>query len=163
MSRVSNSHAERTDATTRAVAVQDVASKPVISIAWHRSVEQAACRLQEKKISALVVVDDIGRCVGLITSSDVARYVAGQYRKCSQELLAENHSVQQKTPTGAFKLEEFPLESVARHMTTCIQTIAPDVTVDQARVMMREQRIHHLVLLDESDRPSGIVSSLDLL
>lgn len=60
-----------------AVRVREVMKEPVITVSPDTAVKNAALLMVEKKIGCLPVVED-GRLVGLVTESDMLRYVADQ-------------------------------------------------------------------------------------
>lgn len=51
---------------------------------------------------------------------------------------------------------------VARVMSTHVYTVAPQADVSTAAQMMREYRVHHVIVTD-GERVVGVLSSLDLL
>ena len=51
---------------------------------------------------------------------------------------------------------------VSRIMSTKVYTVTPDTDVETAAQMMRQYRIHHVVVTD-GNKVVGILSSLDLL
>ncbi|MDH3754562.1 MAG: CBS domain-containing protein, partial [Acidimicrobiia bacterium] len=61
-------------------------------------------------------------------------------------------------------VEEYqPFESIANAMTDRIEMIGPHASLQEAAIAMRENFIHHLVVVDEAMNVVGVVSSLDLL
>ncbi len=73
-----------------AVAVTDVMSSPPVVIPARATVEQAAQVMAERKIGCLPVVVDDERLVGLITETDLLRYLAGvavRYRPLADDRL----------------------------------------------------------------------------
>jgi CBS domain-containing protein len=56
-------------------------------------------------------------------------------------------------------MKDLPLSKV---MTRPLVTVAPDASLDAARVLMEQQHVHHLLVV-EGDRMVGILSSADLL
>lgn len=60
-------------------------------------------------------------------------------------------------------VEEFaPQEGVANAMTPKVLTVGPNALVEEAAMLMRDNFVHHLVVVDE-EAVVGIVSSFDLL
>lgn len=61
-------------------------------------------------------------------------------------------------------VEEYqPQESVSNAMTDRVFTIGPSALVSEAAEAMRDNFIHHLVVVDPEHTVVGIVSSFDLL
>ena len=68
-------HADRdVGSLLRSVAVRDIMSSPVISVAPDDTLEVAARRMLEDKIGSLPVVDG-GRPVGIVTETDLLRQI----------------------------------------------------------------------------------------
>jgi len=65
------------------------------------------------------------------------------------------------TSTDLIK-EHYPESLVARFMTTDVQTVQPDTLIESAAQLMRENEIHHLVVLEEG-KVVGMLSTFDLL
>lgn len=59
----------------RSLAVRDVMSEPAVTIAPDAPVQDAARAMAEKKIGCLPVLEE-GALVGILTESDILRYVA---------------------------------------------------------------------------------------
>ena len=59
--------------------LRDFMRKKLITIEESASVQEAANRMKDKNVSSLVVVDEIGRPLGLITERDLVRKVCTYY------------------------------------------------------------------------------------
>jgi len=111
--------------------VRDVMSSPVETIAPTRSVQQAAQRMRDRNISALLVRTTPA---GIITSTDVL------------EAVAEGPDLE--------------TQEVAEVMTAGVETVTPDLHLDEAAAMMTTFDIKHLPV--EEDDYVGMLSSSDL-
>ncbi len=60
------------------VLISDVMSTPLITIETDSTISEAAEKMSEYLVRRLVVVTDSGALVGLLTASDIARYLAKQ-------------------------------------------------------------------------------------
>ena len=67
----------RPDELMRAVTVRDVMSSPAVTVAPEVYVRDAARTMAERRIGCLPVVEE-ERLVGILTESDIYRYVANQ-------------------------------------------------------------------------------------
>ncbi len=109
----------------------------VATIAPTATVEEAAKRLCERKIGALVVSGVDGRITGIVSERDIVRMLA-------------------KNGAPALKL---PLTEV---MTRNVVTCAPGDTVAELMERMTAGKFRHLPVV-ESDRLAGIVSIGDVV
>ena len=91
--------------------------------------------MQEKKVGALLVVDD-GKPVGIFTERDIMNRVVAC--ECN------------------------PAETaVSEVMTNDLVAVGPDTTVQQAMAIVTDKRVRHLPVMDGDDL-LGVVSSGDL-
>ncbi|MFQ5849551.1 MAG: HPP family protein [Candidatus Binatia bacterium] len=114
----------------------------VISCHPETSVEEIANTMDSQDISALVVVNEGGDAVGVISRTDLvnARFVQ-PYLKHWRGMTA------------------------AHLMSTPVISVTPDTPVGEAACVLREKRIHRLVVVEregEHLRPMGILSVTDL-
>ena len=108
----------------------------VYQIDQSATVFDAAVRMNEYKIGALVVVEN-GRVVGIITERDVLSRVVAEKRAAD------------KTP-------------VASVMSTQVACSRPTMSIDEARTIMRDRKIRHLPVVDDEDQLLGMISIGDL-
>jgi len=91
----------------------------------------------ERKISSILVLDDFGKLIGIITERDFTRCFA-----------AEGVDAE-KTTAGDI-------------MTVDVETLSPDDSAFSALELMELRGFRHLPVLDADGRPLGIVSIRDL-
>jgi CBS domain-containing protein len=114
----------------------------VITCRRETPVEEVARTMEQKDISALVVVDEQGDAVGVISRTDLvnARFVQ-PYLKHWRGMNAEHL------------------------MSKPVISVGPDTGVNEAVRRLQEKRIHRLVVVEEASghiRPVGILSVTDL-
>lgn len=102
-----------------------------------QTVSDVVAALRERDIGALVVVDDEGHVVGIVSERDVVRRIA-------------------QVGTDVLDLH---VEDV---MTAPVHTCAPSATIDELMEQMTERRIRHLPVC-EGDHLVGIVSIGDVV
>ena len=141
------------DAMSRAPKVVSTATK----------IQEVASLFNEHAISSAPVVDESGRCIGLITSTDLIRFqsqIESAFARIDHGMTFE---IQRTTRDGQMEVVSHPFDEVQRHMTTAIQSISADRSLVEAAEFMSHQHVHHLVVLDDSEHVIGTLSSLDLL
>ncbi len=122
--------------------VRDWMHKGVISCRPQTSIQEVAKTMDTEDISALVVVDEKGDMVGLISRTDLvnARFVQ-PYMKHWRGMAAEHL------------------------MSRPVISVNADAPISEAARIIQEKRIHRLVVVDgavDSLRPIGILSVTDL-
>jgi len=105
-------------------------------------VDQVAITMDEKDISALVVVDEADNVIGVISRTDLvnARFIQ-PYLKHWRGMSAEHL------------------------MSKPVISVSPDTRIKEAVAVLQERRIHRLVVVEQHAgrvRPIGILSVTDL-
>jgi len=138
----------------------DLMSRNVIVISQQTSLRAAAHRLALASVSGAPVVDEKGRCVGVLSATDLVRWVDR----------GENAARRTFTSTTEFSaewevvdLEALPVDNVGRYMSTHVVTATPDTGIGELARAMLAAHIHRILVLSEEGRPIGIVSSTDVL
>ncbi len=109
----------------------------VFTVSRHESLAAAAALLLERRVGALVVLDERDSVAGILSERDLVRAVAQQ---------------------GAVALSQ----PVANWMTREVIFAAPDETTDSLLARMTDRRVRHLPVL-KGGRLAGLVSIGDLV
>ncbi|MGH0031946.1 MAG: CBS domain-containing protein [Myxococcota bacterium] len=149
------------------VTARDLMETEVLTVSPDLALSDLEEVLLRKRVQGAPVVED-GRLVGIISRSDVVRQL-----KLEEERIAES----------AFYFEPFDadrrdadedrrvMQAAAGRLATLrvrdmmvpdIETIGPEVSVEDVARRMLDRRIHRL-LVTEGDTLLGLVSSLDLV
>lgn len=136
----------------------DLMSRYVITIPATMSLRSAGRLLWGAQVSGAPVVDELGRCVGVLSTTD--------FLKLMQSARPTLHDV---PPAHMFcdwqvqDLAELPEDRVSEFMTPDPVTVAPDCPLAELAHRMLDAHIHRVVIIDTLGRPSGIVSTTDIL
>lgn len=112
--------------------------RDVVAIATNATICDAAKLLTDKRIGALVVRDDRGVLIGIISERDLVRAIA-------------------KGGAAAFG------ERVSEHMTPNPETCTEADTVESLMEVMTRGRFRHVPVLDERMQLCGMVSIGDVV
>lgn len=147
-----------TDDRLKILTVADAMSQNLISISSNSTMSEAADLLCEYQFSGAPVVDEYGRCVGVISGSDFIHSKAEELESGDlRQVLGAG------SPCGPLYIEEVRYDLVRRHMTPGVRTVEEfRPLVEAARTMCRD-RVHRLIVVDADNRPSGILTSLGLV
>ena len=113
-----------------------VSNQDVVTLPQDSTTREAIQIMMERHISAVLVVDDRGDLVGIVTERDITHCFANAYMDADNELLADI-------------------------MTPRPITVEPHDSAEDALEMMEQRHIRHLPVM-EGDRIVGIVSIRDL-
>lgn len=149
---------------TKARSVKDVMNPDVMTVADEMTTGELARYLTEREISGAPVVDSQGHLIGVVSMTDIGRYMAEPsdlestrgsefYRDSADEVTLDDFGQRHVEQSGA---------TVRDVMTPVIHQVPANATVaEAARVMVREH-IHRLVVT-QGRQPVGIITSMDLL
>jgi CBS-domain-containing membrane protein len=142
---------------------RDIMTSSLVCIGEQEELSAAAQRLTDAHVTGLPVVED-GRLVGIVSRSDCVR--APILLKTMDEYVSDrrHENTLQQEPREEFDGFRSRLRHlrVADVMTTEVETCLPDTPVEEIGTQMILHHIHRVVVVD-SDRPVGIVGSLDLV
>jgi CBS domain-containing protein len=139
---------------------EDVMSRNVKTIRCDMPLQAAARLLSEARISGAPVVDDQGRCLGVLSATDIVHWVkSGEQHDRAHPKLQMRFLSDWET----FNIEVLPKEEVRWHMTPGPVTVSPALAITEVARIMLESHIHRVIVVDGMHRPIGIVTSTDLL
>src|SRR5947209_1375664 len=116
--------------------LSDILRKKLERIEEMNSVQEAAKKMKDKNVSSLLVVDADGKPQGLVTESDLVRKV------CIKD-----------TSTSKVRNKEI----MSSPLITINSTSSPSVAAD----MMLKNNVRHLLVIDDVNKPIGIITPLD--
>ncbi|HEY7310920.1 MAG TPA: CBS domain-containing protein [Gemmataceae bacterium] len=151
-----------------ALAAQDLMNREVATIPRDMGMQAAARWLEQMRVSGAPVVDEDGRCVGVLSSADFVACCAANRTRCSMHRAEANRgpctfpdcvgSEWQMVNVGESG------ESLVRdHMTPDPATAPPETPIARLAQMMVDAQVHRLIIVDEQRRPLGIVSTTDIV
>ncbi len=117
--------------------VDDIMSAPVVSMPPSASAAEAAAMMVARSVSCVVVCDEGGRALGILTERDVLRLAAASPRRLDQGL--------RETMSGP------------------VHGIEAGALVYRAIARMARRGVRHLPVLDGAGRVVGMLSARDLL
>ena len=119
--------------------VSDMMTKKLELIEATASVQETAKKMKDTNVSSLLIVDNEGKPLGLVTERDLARKV------CINDVY-----------TSKITNKEI--------MSSPIITINSKSSASEAVDLMLRNNIRHLIVVDEShtNRPVGMITPLDL-
>jgi CBS domain-containing protein len=118
------------------LSISDIIKKDVETIEEMTSVQEAAKKMKDKKVSSLVVVDTDRKPLGLVTERDLVTKV------CINDI---------RTSTVTSR----------EIMSSPIITISSSSSPSAAAEMMLKNNIRHLLVVDDKSKPIGIITPLN--
>jgi CBS domain-containing protein len=118
--------------------VGQLMTKKLETINPSNTAQEAAKKMRDKKISSLVVTDSGDKPIGIVTERDLVRQV------CTKDVSSNDVIVHQI-------------------MSSPIATIDADSSVEVAADIMIQNKIRHLLVIEEENKVIGIITSSDFI
>jgi len=132
--------------------VKDVMTTEVVAVTRETTFKEMAAVLRRYRVSALPVVDDAGRVLGVVSEADMlTKEALGDESGVISGIL---HRRDQAKARGV---------TAGDLMTTAVVAVRPDDTVEHAAKLMYDRRVKRLPVTDENGRLVGIISRADVL
>jgi len=139
--------------------VADLMNPGVFCVAPGTTLREAREQLAKRRISGAPVVDGRGRPVGVVSQSDLVRHAAQPATAGSTGRFYSDVEDYQDIAELPIDDSDEPVEKV---MTRRVYTVTRDTGVAVAASVMRERKVHRLIVTDRG-LVVGIVTALDLL
>jgi CBS domain-containing protein len=127
-----------TDVDLKDAIVGEIMTKNPITVPASGLLPKAARVMLENKITAIPVVDESREMVGIITTSDIFRFILAELPDLKENLLAKDY------------------------MTSHVVTMTPDESLLEAHRLMGAERIRSLPIVVDGEL-KGIITRTDLL
>ena len=141
--------------------VKNLMSRTVVSIGSEESMHDAIRLMEDNRVSALPVLDQRNRCVGILTATDLID-LAHEIDEGLMDL-EKVSNVTRQWLVEKLTEHDFEHQTVAAHMTTRVASVDPESTLAHAATEILRHRVHHLPVLDDGQHLLGIISTTDIL
>ena len=119
------------------IRAEDIMSSPPIVAKTDALIEEAARLMYDNNVGSVMIVDNAGIIVGIVTERDLIYAVANG--KMGKGLPV--HMIMTENPV----------------------TVEPDVPIDETLRLMREKNVRHLPVVDSKKKPLGMISLRDVI
>jgi CBS domain-containing protein len=144
----------------------DVMERSVLTLSPEASLLDAHRLFVEEGIHGAPVVDDEGRVVGVVTSTDLLRAVSEEHESAAFASNEQLREVLEFAPPAWGGPEDFQDRLAGRRvsdvMTEGALTVEESTPVAELAEAMRSRRVHRVWVVKEG-LPTGVVSTFDLL
>jgi signal-transduction protein with cAMP-binding, CBS, and nucleotidyltransferase domain len=118
--------------------VGEIMSEQIETINLSNTAQESAIKMSDRNVSSLVVLDDNGRAIGIITERDLVR------RVCTKDVSSSSMNV----------------ENV---ISSPVKAVSPETPVDEVADVMVSNKLRHVVIVDKNQEPVGIISATDIV
>ncbi len=137
----------------------DLMTAPVMTIPQETSLREAASLLFGSHVSGAPVVDEDGRCLGVLSSSDFITWagLGGEAGKAGT-------AISLIAPWGELiNIEDAPDHEIRHYMTAQPITVTPRTPIGELAQKMVDAHIHRVLVVVDQNRACGIVTSSDVM
>lgn len=145
----------------RSLRVADVMTRRVVSLTTSQTLDEAAEAFVAEDVSGATVVDEVGRCVGVLSALDFVRHHATPGR--NSQAAGMSPAVSRAAPSDPWSIGQAWDDRVATHMSPAVQSIQVDAPLAEAARIMAIAHVHRLPVLDDFARPAGMITALDVV
>ncbi len=114
---------------------RDVMAAPPVTVKQDARMREAAKLMCDRRIGSVLVVNDAGQLIGILTERDLACAIAAE---CS----------------------DAPVWSI---MTENPVSVKPETPVEEVVRIMGELGVRHIPVVDEENKPLGVISVRDIV
>jgi len=137
----------------------DLMSASVVMVPEEMSLQGAAHLLAQSQVTGAPVVNNEGRCVGVLSATDFVNWVdKGKPGASAQEVGSSFWAA-----WHIFDPTQLPVDAVHNYMTRDPVIVGPNTSIGALARMMIDAHIHRVIVADYKGKPAGIVSSTDVL
>ena len=140
-----------------ALTASELMSRDVEAIPRAMSLRGAAHLLSQAHISGAPVVDTEGKCVGVLSATDFVHWAEEPERLTAVSPGCVHASWQM------LDYDTIPEEEVSAYMTADPIVVPPHTKIADLAQMMLDAHIHRIIVVDQRQRPIGIVSATDIV
>ena len=142
--------------------VSEVMTPCVICVRADVATDSIIALMDQHRISAVPVVDERGRPIGLVSKTDLLRELQDRPSLAQESVALSNDGVVYD-PGSGFHLDSLGRVTAEDVMSKQVVWLPPEAPIASAAGIMVAEHIHRAVVLGDDRRVIGIVSSLDLL
>jgi len=145
----------------KSLSVRNVMTSDVVTVSYSQTMSQAAAELRRRDVAWAPVVDEMGRCVGVLSATDFLRRDQEGGRRAPLDVGPSR--VEDTGGDQPISISVADEERVSGYMSKSVQSVSPEVAVLMAARIMCAEHIHRLLVLDQEERPVGVVSTMDVV
>jgi len=132
--------------------VRSVMTTPVIAVRSQTPFKEIVETLSEHRISAVPVIDDASRVIGVVSEADLIR--KEEMRGGLDQMLSTVHRVRSRKAHAG---------TAQGLMSSPVITIGPDATVEDAASKLGRADVRRLFVVEGDGRLTGVLSPTDVL
>jgi CBS domain-containing protein len=142
--------------------VEDVMSREVVKLSSRQTMPDIADIFVERDISGAPVVDEQGRCVGILSAMDFVRRERA-LRGADGPAPAAGGEGPGRAPGGKSEPAAAEEDLAMAHMSHAVQSVSATARLYRAAQIMCIHHVHRLPVLDKDGRVAGLITAMDIV
>jgi len=144
--------------------VADIMDAEVVTVSPEDDISAAIDTLRENELPGVPVVNGDGRCIGIVTESDlILRDEAADIHLPHHIDIMGGIIWLESTKHFEARVKKALASNVRQMMTPDPVTVAPDASVKEAARLIAEHKHNRLPVVDSDGRVVGVVTRVDVL
>ncbi|WP_105317930.1 CBS domain-containing protein [Thermus tenuipuniceus] len=139
---------------------KDAMTSPAVGVSPEATLEEVARLMLERRIGSVLVVDEAGRLVGIVTESDFLKERGIPFSTFRAPMLLGRF-------LGKDGLEQVVAEArrtkAKEIMSSPVHAVGLEEPLARVLELMLDYDINHVPVVDAEERPLGIITRFDLL
>ena len=145
----------------------DIMQRDVLTIAPQETLRDALLMMTGNHVTGLPVMDEHGRCIGLISATDILNFEQDHADEEAESEMLQFYNPEneqwESVPASAFGLEEMGEVRVEEVMATDLIWVDRNKPLKEGARKMLDARIHRVLVMDDTLHLFGLVSSFDFV
>ncbi len=143
------------------ILVKDVMTSHIQSVMVEDTIEDAINLMSDNGHTTLPVIDGAGKCIGILSRSDLTELFLREDRELSQAMDMDGDGF--STEGLRQSVDTCKDRKVNELMTYEVISIGMESKLAQACKIFAKKSIHHLPVIDENEKLVGIISTFDIV
>ena len=132
--------------------VKEVMITDIITVKKDSTYKEVAMVITDNNISGVLVIDDAGKLIGVVSEKDLFRVLYPYYQS-----FYENPELYVDLEKREDKINEVYNHPIEKFMTKQLVTISPEAPIMEAGALMLAKKVHRLPVVDK-DKLVGLVT-----
>lgn len=158
-----------TSTPTATLTAADLMEQHVVTIDPQDTLHEALDLLVDNHLTGLPVVDAMGRCIGVISMSDILTYEqetghsAAEDEPLSHRYFNTDQQRWEAVGFASIALNEGGTTTVQEVMTGDLISVRPETPAAETAEAMLANDVHRILVLDEAQHLRGIIAAFDFV
>ena len=154
---------------TRYKTAADIMQRDVIVVYARDTLQDAMSLMTENHVTGLPVVNSAGKCIGVITATDILNFEQehAEYASEVNDDMALHYDADsgkwEHVRVSSFALEQFGEVTVEEVMARELFSVREDTSVKEVAEEMLREKIHRVIVTSNECRLLGIITSSDFV